>query len=110
MIIDQGSASAELPRLRLLAGLLPTPSERFSALARAELAGGQPADAADAAAQGLVQSPEEPELALLRAQSLAAGGDWYHALYVLDALLRLKPDYAPAHPPEGAAPARRGGQ
>ncbi len=95
-IIKAGSAATELPLLRRLASLLPTLAERFAALARAELAGGQPAAAADAAAQGLVQAPDDPEFALLRAQALAAGGDWYHSLYVLDALLRLKPGFAPA--------------
>ena len=96
VIISSGSAPSELPLLSRLASLLPTPAERFAALARAELAAGRPAPAADAAAQGLVQDPHDPGFALLRAQSLATGGDWYQSLHVLDALLRLKPDFSPA--------------
>ena len=95
-IIRAGSAVSELPLLRHLASLLSTPAERFAALARAELAAGRPAAAADAAAQGMVHAPDDPEFALLRAQSLAAEGDWYQSLYVLDALLRLQPGFAPA--------------
>jgi tetratricopeptide (TPR) repeat protein/predicted small lipoprotein YifL len=96
VIIDGGTAPSELPLLRHLASLLPTPTERFTALARAGIAAGQPAEAADAAAQGLVQAPDDTGLVLLRAQALAAEGDWYRSLSVLDAMLRRRPDFAPA--------------
>jgi tetratricopeptide (TPR) repeat protein len=102
-IIAAGAAAEELPLLQRLASLLPTAGDRFEALARAEIAAGQPALASDAAAQGLLQTPDDPEsaprravFALLRAQALEQTGDWYQALWVLDALLRLQPDMAEA--------------
>jgi len=102
-IIGAGAAPAELPLLRRLASLMPTPADRFEALARAELAGGQPGRAADAAAQGLLAVPEGTDAAarrdvfgLLRATALEQSGDWYQALWVLDGMLRLQPDLAEA--------------
>jgi tetratricopeptide (TPR) repeat protein len=95
-IIASGSAPSELPLLRRLASLLPTEPQRFAALARAELVAGRPEMAADAAAQGLLRAPDDPSFALLRAQALAGTGDWYQALKVLDALLRVQPNLADA--------------
>ena len=100
-IIDAGAAPAELPLLKKLADLLPTPADRFEALARAELAGGQPGPAADAAAQGLLTVTDSaPDrrvtFGLLRAQALERSDDWYQALWVLDAMLRIQPDLAAA--------------
>jgi tetratricopeptide (TPR) repeat protein len=84
--------AAELPLLEKLAGLLPTPAMRFAALSRANLAAGRPQAAADAAAQGLLLTPADPELFFLRAASLEALGNWYQALSLLETLLRLQPD------------------
>lgn len=95
-IIGSGSAPSELPLLQHLASLLPTEPQRFAALARGALAAGRPEVAADAAAQGLLRAPGDPAFVLLRAQALAAGGDWYQSLWVLDALLRLRPDLSDA--------------
>jgi tetratricopeptide (TPR) repeat protein len=95
-ISRSGSAPWELPLLQHLASLLQTEPQRFAALARAALAAGRPEMAADAAAQGLLRAPGNPEFALLRAQALAAAGDWYQSLWVLDALLRLQPDLSEA--------------
>ncbi|MGO9311042.1 MAG: tetratricopeptide repeat protein, partial [Spirochaetia bacterium] len=95
-IIASGTAPSELPLLQHLASLLPTEPQRFAALARAEMAAGKPEMAADAAAQGLLRAPGNPDFALLRAQALAEGGDWYQSLWVLDALLRLQPDLSDA--------------
>lgn len=95
-IIASGSAPSELPLLQHLASLLPTEPQRFAALARAAIAAGRPEMGADAAAQGLLRAPGDPAFALLRAQALAAGGDWYQSLWVLDALLRLQPDLSDA--------------
>jgi tetratricopeptide (TPR) repeat protein len=95
-IIASGTAPAELPLLQHLASLLPTEPLRFAALARGALAAGRPELAADAAAQGLLRAPDDPAFALLRAQALAATGDWYQALWVVDALLRLQPDLSAA--------------
>jgi tetratricopeptide (TPR) repeat protein len=95
-IIRSGSAPSELPLLQHLASLLPTEPQRFAALARAELAAGKPEMAADAAAQGLLRAPGDPTFELLRAQALAAAGDWYQSLRVLDMLLRLQPDMSEA--------------
>jgi tetratricopeptide (TPR) repeat protein len=92
LIIAGGSAAQDLPRLEELAALLPTPAARFDALARAELAGGQPQRAADAAAQGLLAAPDQAEFVLLRAQALENLGDWYQSLWILDALLKVSPD------------------
>jgi tetratricopeptide (TPR) repeat protein len=92
IIIAGGSAAAELPRLEALAALLPTEPARAEALARAELAGGQPARAADAAAKGLLAAPDAPVFVLLRAKAFEALGDWYQALWLLDTLLKLAPD------------------
>jgi len=97
-IIAAGSASKELALLQRLASVQPTSVERFEALARADLAGGQPQAAADAAARGLMESPEgeagaarRVRFAMLRAAALEASGDWYQALSVLEALLKLQP-------------------
>jgi len=97
-IITAGTASKELPLLQRLASVQPTAPERFEALARADLAGGQPQAAADAAARGLMESPEgeagaaqRVRFAMLRAEALEASGDWYQALSVLEALLKLQP-------------------
>jgi tetratricopeptide (TPR) repeat protein len=92
ILLAENKAAGELPRLEQLASLLPTPQMRFKAHARAELAGGQPEKAADAAAQGLLAAPEDPEFALLRADAYAAMGNWYQSLWILDALLKLTPD------------------
>jgi tetratricopeptide (TPR) repeat protein len=95
-IIADGTAASELPRLERLAATLPTAPLRFAALARAELAGGQPQRAADAAAQGLLAAPDELGFLLLRAQAFEALGDWYQSLSLLDTLLKLKPGEAAA--------------
>jgi tetratricopeptide (TPR) repeat protein len=95
-IIASGTAPSELPLLQHLASLLPTEPQRFAALARAALAAGRFGIAADAAAQGLLRAPNDPSFALLRAQALAGSGDWYQSLWVLDALLRLRPDLVDA--------------
>jgi tetratricopeptide (TPR) repeat protein len=95
-IISSGSAPSELPLLQHLASLLPTEPQRFAALARGALAAGKPEVAADAAAQGLLRAPADPAFVLLRAQALAAAGDWYQSLWVLDALLRQRPDLTDA--------------
>jgi Tfp pilus assembly protein PilF len=92
IIIDAGAVPGDLPRLEQLASLLPTAPLRFEALARAALAAGAPEGAADAAAQGLLVAPEDPRFALLRAQAFESLGDWYQALRILDALLKLAPD------------------
>jgi tetratricopeptide (TPR) repeat protein len=92
IIIGDGTAAKELELLRSLAALLPTPSLRYAALTRAYLAAGIPAQAADTAAQGLLESPQDARFALLRAEALAASGDWYQALRVLDSLLKVKID------------------
>ena len=88
--------AAELPLLTKLAGLLPTPALRLAALARANLAAGQPQAAADAAAQGLLLVADDPQFFLLRAMAFEALGNWYQALALLDTLLKLKPDQADA--------------
>ena len=95
-IIASGAAPGELPLLQHLASLLPTESQRFAAFARGALAAGRPEKAADASAQGLLRSPDDPDFVILRARALAATGDWYQALWVLDALLRLQPDLTEA--------------
>jgi Tfp pilus assembly protein PilF len=84
--------AAELPLLKNLAGLLPTQSLRLAALARADLAAGQPQAAADMAAQGLLTAPDDPQFFMLRARAVEALGNWYQALTLLDTLLKLKPD------------------
>jgi tetratricopeptide (TPR) repeat protein len=97
-IISSGTAPKELPLLRRLAAVAPTAAERYETLARAELAGGQPLAAADAAARGLMGSPDDESgaawrvrFAMLRAEALEAAGDWYQSLSVLQALLKLQP-------------------
>ena len=92
IIIAAGKAAAELPRLEQLASLLPTASLRFAAQARAYLAAGKPQQAADAAAKGLLLSPDDTGFVLLRAQAFEAQENWYQSLWLLDALLKLKPD------------------
>jgi tetratricopeptide (TPR) repeat protein len=92
IIIAEGAAAAELPRLELLASLLPTASKRFTALARAYLAAGKPQEAADAAAKGLLLSPDDAGFVLLRARAFEAQENWFQSLWILDALLKLKPD------------------
>jgi tetratricopeptide (TPR) repeat protein len=92
ILISENKASSELPRLEQLASLLPTAQMRYIALARAELAGGQPEKAADAAARGLLVAPEDSRFAVLRAEAYDAMGNWYQALWLLDTLLKLKPD------------------
>jgi tetratricopeptide (TPR) repeat protein len=84
--------AAELPLLTRLAALLPTQTLRLAALAHANLAAGQPQAAADAAAQGLLSAPNDPQFFLLRAQAVEALGNWYQALALLDTLLKVKPD------------------
>lgn len=96
LIIASGAAAGELPKLEQLAALLPTPAERFDALARAELAGGQPQKAADAAAQGLLAAPDQEGFVILRARALESLGDWYQSLWILDALLKISPDVVEA--------------
>ena len=95
-IIASGTAPAELPLLQHLASLLPTEPRRDAAYVRAALAAGRPELAADAAAQGLLRAPDDPAFVLLRARALAGTGDWYQALRILDALLRLQPDLTEA--------------
>lgn len=95
-IIGGGTAARELPLLEQLASSLPTAPLRFSALARATLAAGQPQRAADAAAQGQLAAPDDPAFILLRAQAFEALGDWYQSLSLLDTLLKLHPDQAAA--------------
>ena len=92
IIITEGAAAAELPRLEQLASLLPTASLRFAAQARAYLSADKPQLAADAAARGLLLSPDEPGFVLLRAQALEAQENWYQSLWILDALLKVRPD------------------
>jgi tetratricopeptide (TPR) repeat protein len=84
--------AAELPLLERLADLLPTPTLRFAALARADLAAGQPQAAADAAARGLLLAPEDPGFFFLRAEAFEALGNWYQSLSIVDTLLKLRPD------------------
>jgi tetratricopeptide (TPR) repeat protein len=91
VIITTGRAQQELALLLSLASLLPAPRDQLEATARAYLAGGKPDLAADAAAQGLLATPDDPAFALLRAQALEAGGDWYQAIRILDVLLKLQP-------------------
>jgi tetratricopeptide (TPR) repeat protein len=97
-IVSSGAAAKELPLLQRLAMILPSSAERYEALARVDLAAGQPGMAADAAARGLLEAPEgapgdapRVRFAVLRAAALEASGDWYQAMSVLDALLRLDP-------------------
>jgi tetratricopeptide (TPR) repeat protein len=94
--IAGGTAARELPLLEKLASSLPTAPLRFSALARAALAAGQPQRAADAAAHGQLAAPDDPGFVLLRAQAFEALGDWYQSLWLLDMILRLHPDHAAA--------------
>ncbi|MGA2976571.1 MAG: tetratricopeptide repeat protein [Spirochaetia bacterium] len=96
IIIRGGTAANELPRLEQLASLLPTAPARFAALARAALAAGKPEQAADAAAQGLLVAPDDPSFVLLRAEALEAQGNWYQSLWIIDALLKVKPDESDA--------------
>jgi tetratricopeptide (TPR) repeat protein len=91
-VIADGGAASQLARLETLAGLMPNAAQRFELLARARLAAGQPQAAADAAAQGLLAAPDESSFTLLRAQALDEMGDWYGAMRILDAALRLRPD------------------
>lgn len=95
-IIAGGAAARELPLLEQLASSLPTAPLRYSARARAALAAGQPQRAADAAAQGQLAAPDDPGFILLRAQAFEALGDWYQSLWLLDTILRLRPDQAAA--------------
>jgi len=94
--IAAGTAAHEMPLLEQLASTLPTAPLRFSARARAELAAGQPQRAADTAAQGQLAAPEDAGFILLRAQAFEALGNWYQSLWLLDTILRLHPDNAPA--------------
>ncbi|HVO40632.1 MAG TPA: hypothetical protein VMV03_16490, partial [Spirochaetia bacterium] len=94
--VAQGRAGAELPALAKEASELPAPALTYEALARVNLAAGQPRQAADAAARALLAAPESPDLIVLRARAFEAMGDWYHALSQLDSLLRVKPDVAEA--------------
>jgi len=94
--IETGAAPGELSRLLYLASLLPAEPDRLEATARASLAGGKPELAADAAAQGLLATPDDPTFALLRARALEAQGDWYQAVRILDVLTKLQPDMAEA--------------
>jgi tetratricopeptide (TPR) repeat protein len=91
IIISGGGAGKETDRLVSLAGLLPGAAERSAALARAYLAAGNWDKAAEAAARGLMESPAEPRFALLRAEAVAGGGDWYEALRILEGLRRMAP-------------------
>jgi len=97
-VIASGTAAKELPLLQHLASIPATAAERYEALVRAYLAAGQPGMAADAAARGLLESPDDASgaaqrvhFAMLRATTLQASGDWYQALSVLEALLKLQP-------------------
>ncbi len=95
-IVAGGTAARELPLLERLVSSLPTAPLRYSALARAALAAGQPQRAADAAAQGQLAVPDDPGFVLLRARAFEALGDWYQSLWLLDTILRLHPDHAAA--------------
>ena len=92
LIIETGRAPQELSRLLDLADVLPVAHDQLEAKARAYLAGGKPDLAADTAAQGLLASPDDPAFALLRARALEAQGDWYPALRIFEALIKLQPD------------------
>jgi tetratricopeptide (TPR) repeat protein len=92
VIIAEGTAAKELPLLERLAGMLPTAPLRFAALAKAYLAAREPEKAADAAAQGLLGAPGDSPFVLLRAQAFEQRGDWYRALRMLEALLKIAPD------------------
>jgi tetratricopeptide (TPR) repeat protein len=95
-IVAGGTAARELPLLERLVSSLPTAPLRYSALARAALAAGQPQRAADAAALGQLAVPDDPAFVLLRARAFEALGDWYQSLWLLDTILRLHPDHAAA--------------
>jgi len=68
----------------------------YEALARVNLAAGQPRQAADTAARALIMAPDSPDLVVLRARAFEAMGDWYQALSQLDSILRVKPDVTDA--------------
>lgn len=90
--IDQGTAAAELPLLMKYAGELPTQILVQTATARISLAGGQPRQAADAAARALLLAPDSTDLLILRARAFDSAGDWYQALSILDSLLTVAPN------------------
>ena len=92
LIIAGDSPPSELALLQQLAAALPTPVMRLDALARAFLAADKPDQAADAAAQGLLLAPDDPQFALLRARALDALGSWSPAVRIINALLARIPD------------------
>jgi tetratricopeptide (TPR) repeat protein len=91
LIISGGTAAGEWDLFQRLVSLLPTAAERFSTTARGALAAGKAEAAADAAAQALLAAPGEAGFALLRAEALEAQGNWYKALWIADAVLKVKP-------------------
>jgi tetratricopeptide (TPR) repeat protein len=94
--IAEGKAAEDVTALAQYALQLPSPLAVHTETAAIFLAAGQPLKAANAAAQGLLVDPDSADLLILRARAFVAMGDWYEALAILDAALKLAPGNAAA--------------
>ncbi len=78
--------------LEELSASVPQDASILKVLARAYLDAGRLEKAMDTAGRALVITPDDSDLALIRARAFQASGDWYQALRVLDLLLKRSPD------------------
>ena len=97
ILLRQGQAQEAVALLEESAELLPEDFSIRYGLAQAYFQAGQLEEASTTVARALIDSPDRPELMLLRARVLIAEGNWTQALRPLNLLLYQHPENREAY-------------